>query len=534
MKDFMKNLGAVFAALMLGVALFAALLYFNVASRSTVILLGVITFSIVTALSMKKRPISGLITGAMISGTLMLSIVGVSILVKFSKSLEAWKGYTLIGIVIIIVVFIIIKTIKRIYIIPTNEILIIQGIHKTGFYTSNEDFQKDKRCLGKWFLLLFKFMYKFKSYENKKPVMDRLPVKPLIFDIGKKPNSKEAILQGDPLLSEDAIIQGVTKDNNQIGVIVSLQLKIDNVFDFFNHLWAGSYEKTLEEAKKIFSPVTEGHLEPIIRTYTIDGSSLDNDDSEKEKSPKSSRDNIDQLKSEIAHNTIKNLHGKEWKNTQTNEENDPSAEEKKEKKGFSYYGLRLIDFQVLDFTGKPIKDFRDNAAAIQDLENKIKLSDQTKKTNIRTHENDQITKVREQEKLEKIATAETSTQVQLNKKAVKIAEGLKEKELVEAESAKQVAIKKAEAEAKKVEIDAIASALKILKEGGATAEALEKLIKAQASNGVFLKAKKLDTQVSIAQALKDYQNNLTTLTSIGDQDGLAGIAKIVAMVKAGL
>ena len=129
----------------------------------------------------------------------------------------------------------------------------------------------------------------------------------------------------------------------------------------------------------------------------------------------------------------------------------------------------------------------------------------------------------------KIQIATDLKQVAANKVIATTAEGLKKKKIIDAEAAKEVKIKEAEATAKDVELAAIADALKIIKEGGAKADALKKLVEAQASNEVFLKAKALDTQQGIAEALKDLYPNLSYIIGQGG----AGLAEVAALIKTG-
>ncbi len=301
----------------------------------------------------------------------------------------------LLIVVFVIIVLILWKKIrKRICIVPTNKFLIIQGMLKNGFYTSNKNFLGHVDCLGKTFIRWFDFLYKFEKDQNGKPIFDELPTKVQIIKLEKKVDDKKAE------------VEAITKDHKPIGVIGLFEFQIEDPLIFLNLLWKGSLEETLKYAQEIFSPIIETHLEPVIRTYM-----LSTDDGH----------SIDQLKTEIGENALKNALGQPWKNSQTEEEFSLDNLKANSKGEISEYGARLVHIHITDWAGPAIEDFRINAEQIQKQENAAKLSDQKRETEIRTLGNEEAEELRKQKKLQAIAEAQKET----NKKTIEALQELK-------------------------------------------------------------------------------------------------------------
>jgi len=287
MKKFVSNVGSFLVALFVFAAFWTIMLATGVASRSLIMVIGAAIFAAWIFFSVKKKSVLSAVLSFFISFGSVYLIWGFNFLIgclmAIENSIIKDLSLGLLIVVFVIIVLILWKKIrKRICIVPTNKFLIIQGMLKNGFYTSNKNFLGHVDCLGKTFIRWFDFLYKFEKDQNGKPIFDELPTKVQIIKLEKKVDDKKAE------------VEAITKDHKPIGVIGLFEFQIEDPLIFLNLLWKGSLEETLKYAQEIFSPIIETHLEPVIRTYM-----LSTDDGH----------SIDQLKTEIGENALKNALG---------------------------------------------------------------------------------------------------------------------------------------------------------------------------------------------------------------------------------
>lgn len=148
MKDFMKNLGAYIVALLMVASFYGAMLYTGVATRSLMMLIGVISFALYISFSIKKKSIPITIMGFAISTILFYGVWGLNLLISFllnflQKINFPGVSYLLIGLLVTITLLIfrsIWKFLSGLYVIvKPDEAHIITRIDKSISVYSGAD-----------------------------------------------------------------------------------------------------------------------------------------------------------------------------------------------------------------------------------------------------------------------------------------------------------------------------------------------------------------------------------------------------------
>jgi regulator of protease activity HflC (stomatin/prohibitin superfamily) len=144
MKNLIGNIGAYIVALLMVVSFYGAMLYTGVATRSSIMLIGVIAFALYISFSIKKKSVPMTIAGFAASTILFYGLWLFNSLIKYLRSFEnplVNKGFViLLSILIFLIIWRIYKFLSRIYIIvKPDEAHVVTRINGEQYVYSGDN-----------------------------------------------------------------------------------------------------------------------------------------------------------------------------------------------------------------------------------------------------------------------------------------------------------------------------------------------------------------------------------------------------------
>lgn len=353
------------------------------------------------------------------------NLLGVNLLISLTPS--------------IVLSFLVIRT------VGTNEAIITQGLINV-VYTANQEIENSP---GRFYLKLW-FLYKI-----AKIYLTSLKIE---FDFDEK---------GKPIIATN------TNEGIPINIFCTFEFQITNPFLFFNKLWKGNWNETLDYTKILFAKIIESYLELIISGDKNEGN------------PGFSIKDIDGLKTQISNLVIAYI--KEISNN-----------------NFATKGVSFVDLYITEFSGPGIAGIRDNANKINDQEMLQKLIKAKEKAELAEIDKELTI---EKERIEKEKTIARKT-------------ALLNDLIARAENARLVGDAKNKADALIQELKGVAEQIRI--EGGA--------------NQIAIIGKTIDAleKIGLKEAEKWQKTNIQSLfgeNSGGNNNFIDALGKAVAMIK---